>query len=118
MGIDQEKIKPFGLPLVGFTGEQVLPIGLISLPITAGTIPQRTTVIVNFFFFFIDRPSAYNVIIGCTSTYHLKMKFPTEEGVEEVKGDQVAARKCYVTSLKKAPDSTTLTIGIVDEAKG
>jgi hypothetical protein len=38
----------------------------------------------------------------------MKMKFPTEEGVGEVKGDQAAARRCYNTSMKKVPDSTTL----------
>jgi hypothetical protein len=43
------------------------------------------------------------------------MKFPTKEGVGEVKGDQVAARRCYNTSIKKVLDSITLTVG---EAKG
>jgi hypothetical protein len=48
-------------------------------------------------FLLVDQPSAYNAIIGraslnelkaVTSTPHLKMKFLTEEGVGEVKGDQ------------------------------
>ena len=46
------------------------------------------------------------------------MKFPIEEGVREVRGDQVAARMCYNTSMKKVLDSTTLTVGMVGEAKG
>ena len=29
-GIDQDRIKPFGSPLVGFNGEQVYPMGIIS----------------------------------------------------------------------------------------
>jgi hypothetical protein len=57
-------------------------MGVISLPITCGTSPRDSTVIVDFLV--IDRPSAYNAIIGrpalnklkaITSTYHLMMKF-------------------------------------------
>jgi hypothetical protein len=53
-----------------------------------------------------------------TSTYHLMMKFPTEEGVGEVRGDQLAARRCYNISMKKVSDPTTLTVASVFEAKG
>ncbi|KAK3014746.1 hypothetical protein RJ639_009901 [Escallonia herrerae] len=46
-------------------------------------------------------PSAYNAILGrlalnrlqtVVSTYHFKIKFPTEHGIGEVKGDQSTAR--------------------------
>ena len=56
----------------------------------------------------VDCPSSYNVIIGrptlnrwkaATSTYFLKVKFPTDNGVDKVKGDQVLARECYQTVL-------------------
>ncbi|XP_059446518.1 uncharacterized protein LOC132178074 [Corylus avellana] len=112
MGIDHDRIKSFGFPLVGFSGEQVQPIGLISLPVTAGTAPRQSTTMVDFLV--VNRPSAYNAIIGrpalnkleaATSTYHLKIKFRTEEGVKEVKEDQSAARKCYITSLKKPSEA-------------
>jgi hypothetical protein len=46
------------------------------------------------------------------------MKFPTEEGVREVKGDQVASRRCYNISMKKVLDPTTFTVVTVSEAKG
>jgi hypothetical protein len=90
MGIDWDRIKPFGSPLVGFAEEQVQPIRLISLLVTVGTTPKQYTVMVDFPV--VDQPSAYNTIIGrpalnkwraVTSTYHLMMKFPTGEGVEE-----------------------------------
>jgi hypothetical protein len=125
MGIDRERIKPFASPLVGFGREVVFPIGIIPLPVTTGTAPQLATVMVDFLV--IDRPSAYNAIMGrpalnklkaATSTYHLMMKFSTEEGVGVVRGDQLAARKCYNTSMKKVLDSTTLTVALVYEAKG
>ncbi|XP_059454999.1 uncharacterized protein LOC132185214 [Corylus avellana] len=125
LGISQEKLKPFLSPSIGFAGERVQPIGLITLPVTAGIAPRQSTIMVDFLV--IDRPSAYNIIIGCpalnqlrtvTSTYHLKVKFPTTEGVGEVKGDQIVARRCYNTSLKKCPKSALLTIGSLgDERK-
>ncbi|XP_059436327.1 uncharacterized protein LOC132169285 [Corylus avellana] len=119
MGVDRDRIQPFDSPLVGFAREQVQPMGLISLSVTVGTGPRQSTTMVDFLV--IDRPSTYNAIIGrpslnklkaVTSTYHLMMKFPTEEGVGEVKGDQAAARKCYNISLKKS-DLATLTVGVV-----
>ena len=35
-----------------------------------------------------------------TLTYHLLIKFPTEYGVGEVRGDQVATRECYIAMLE------------------
>jgi hypothetical protein len=124
MGIEREKIKPFGSPLVGFGGEQVQPMGIISLPVTVGTVPRLSTVMVDFLV--VDRPSAYNAIIGrlalnklraTTSTYHLMMKFPTEEGVGVVRGDQLTAMRCYNISMKVS-DLITFTMASVSKAKG
>jgi hypothetical protein len=91
---------------------------LISIPVIAGIVPMQATIMVDFLV--VDQPFAYNAIMGClslnklkveTSTYHLKMKFLIDEGVGEVKGDQVVVRKRYKTSLKKP--SANLTIGKV-----
>jgi hypothetical protein len=125
MGIDRDRIKPFGSLLVGFGREVVYPIGIIPLPVTAGTVPRLSTVILDFLV--IDRPSAYNAIVGrlalnklraATSTYHLMMKFPIEKGVRVVRGDQLVARRCYNISMKKILNPTTLTMASVFEAKG
>ena len=52
--------------------------------------------------------SSYNVIIGrptlnrckaATSTYYLKVKFPTKHNIGKVKGDWVLARECYQAVL-------------------
>jgi hypothetical protein len=45
------------------------------------------------------------------------MKFPIEEGVGEVKGNQVMTKGCYIISMKKVSDPTTLTMATVFEAK-
>ena len=62
IGIDQDRTKPFGSSLVGFAGEQVPPIGLLLFPVTTGTAPKQSTVMVDFLV--VDRPSANNAIIG------------------------------------------------------
>jgi hypothetical protein len=65
----------------------------------------------------MDRPSAYNAIIGritlnelkaMTFTPHLSMKFLNAKGVKVVEGDQVAAQQCYNTILKSPSEKTNL----------
>ena len=76
-------------------------------------------------FLVIDCPSSYNVIIGrptlnrwkaATSTYCLKVKFPTDNGVNEVKGNQILARECYQAVLA-AKENHTWVIGEKGENK-
>ncbi|GFY98929.1 hypothetical protein Acr_13g0003300 [Actinidia rufa] len=89
------------------SGNTTHPLGWINLPITLGTEPQQTTVWQDFIV--VDCPSPYNSILGrptlgrikaITSTYHLKMKFPTLTGIGEVKGDQKVARQCFISAMK------------------
>ncbi|KAL0446462.1 UNVERIFIED_CONTAM: hypothetical protein Slati_1774100 [Sesamum latifolium] len=76
--------------LYGFAGEVVQPRGMISLPLTLGTTPLRTTCLLKFLV--VDILSAYNVILGrptlnafqaVISTYHMKIKFLVIGGVGE-----------------------------------
>ena len=62
-------------------------------------------------FLVVKAPSAYNAILGrpglnalqaVVSTYHLKLKFSTSQGVGEVKGDQALARHCYNIALQRS----------------
>lgn len=105
MKISREKVYAVRFPLVGFVGEQVIPLGSIELQVTVGTPAQKTIPVK---FLIVDQPSAYNAIFGrtaqaelkaVTSIPHLSMKFPTEDGVGVVRGEQKAARKCYNISL-------------------
>ena len=45
-----------------------------------------------------------------TSTYHLMIKFSTENRVGEVRGDQVAARECYIAMLEMDGHLQTMCI--------
>ena len=78
---------------------KVQPVGTITLPMVVGAYPQQVTKDMNFLV--VDCSSSYNAIIerptlnslkAVTSTYHLSIKFPTEYGVGQVQGDQLATR--------------------------
>ena len=88
----------------------------MTLTVTVGMYPKQLTRQLDFLV--VDCPSSYNVIIGrptlnkwksAISTYCLKVKFPTENGVGEVRGDQVLARECYQAVLA-ARENHTWTI--------
>ncbi|XP_023922314.1 uncharacterized protein LOC112033772 [Quercus suber] len=107
MGIDREQLVLTNAPLVGFGGMRIFPLGVITLAITVGDYPQQITK--NVMFLVVDCSSIYNVIIGrptlnswktITSTYHLMIKFPTDYGIGELRGDQVAAREYYVDMME------------------
>ena len=49
---------------------------------------------------------ALNRLRATTSTYYLKVKFPTTHKVEEIKGDQVLAGECYQAALASGENHT------------
>ena len=85
----------------------MFPLGTITLSVTAGDYPQQITK--DMTFLMVNCSSAYNAILGrptlnswkaATSTYHLMIKFPTEYGIGELHGNQVAARECYMVMME------------------
>ena len=67
----------------------------------------------------VNYSSAYNAILGrpilnawkaVTSTYHLMIKFPTDYGVGELRGDQIATRECYIAMLEMDDHLQTMNI--------
>ncbi|KAK3040911.1 hypothetical protein RJ639_027906 [Escallonia herrerae] len=107
MNIPTDRLRKMDTPLYGFSNHPVAAEGIIALPVAIGTPPAQANFILDFVV--VKVPSAYNAILGrpalnqlqaVVSTYHLKMKFPTEHGIGEVKGDQTIARQCYVTSCR------------------
>ncbi|XP_074591767.1 uncharacterized protein LOC141847612 [Curcuma longa] len=94
MQIDEADLQPMATSLFGFTGNEVQPLGQITLAISLGEEPLRRTRRVPFTI--VDAPSAYNVILGrptlsafsaVVSTYHQKMKFPV--GDKLVKPEEI-----------------------------
>ena len=117
MRIDRERLTPTNAPLVGFGGTKVFPLGAITLAVMAGDYPQQITKEVTFLV--VDYLSTYNAILGrptlnswkaVTSTYHLMIKFPTEYGVGELRGNQIAVRECYIAMLEMEDQQQTMCI--------
>ena len=111
--LDPKRLCPFESPLVSFNGDRVYPRGIVTLTVTVGAQPRQLTRQLDFLV--VDCPSSYNVIIGrptlnrwkaTTSTYCLKVKFPTNNGVGEVRGGQILARECYQAVLATRENHT------------
>ena len=113
MKLDKKRIKPFTLPLVSFTGDRIVPRGIVTLIVIVGTYPAQVTKEIDFLI--VNCPSTYNIIWGrsalnrlraVTSTYYLKVKFPTIHGVGEIRGGQVLVRECYQATLASGENHT------------
>ena len=107
MRIDRERLVPTNASLVGFGGTRVYPIGVVTLSVMVADYPQQITK--DVIFLVVDCSSAYSAILGrptlnlwkaVTSTYLLMIKFPTNYGVGELCGNQVAARECYIAMME------------------
>ncbi|XP_052172145.1 uncharacterized protein LOC127788065 [Diospyros lotus] len=111
MGYEMTQLRTTKVPLVGFDGEAVYSEGIIQLPLTVGRGSRTSRVMLDILV--ADVPSAYNMILGRSglnalqaipSTYHLMVKFPTNRGTSEVRGDLRLARECYMASIGIAKD--------------
>ena len=101
MGLKDSNLRPSPNPIYGFTGDSVIPVGVITLPLTVGDYPKESCIMTNFLV--IDQPSAFNAVLdrpslkvlkAITSIYHLLMKFPTPNGVGQVRMNQEEVRRC------------------------
>ncbi|XP_017250759.1 uncharacterized protein LOC108221388 [Daucus carota subsp. sativus] len=107
MGYSDTQLTPSDMPIYGFNNVETKIKGMIQLPVTMGTEPRQATCMLNFLV--VKASSTYNAILGRTgihaskaipSTYHMKIKFPTRNGIGEELGDQKMARSCYVGELR------------------
>ena len=117
MRLGRDLLRPACSPLIGFGGMKVQPVGIVTLPVVVGSYLQQITKSVNFLV--VDCSSSYNAIIGrptlnswnaVTSTYHLLVKFPTEYGIRQVHGDQLAVRECYLAMMALDEQVQTMSI--------
>ena len=95
MAIRREKLELVNAYLLGFSGEKLLPLGSVQLVLTLGDPSCQATTTIKFLI--LDAPSAYNMLLGRPSlnairaipfAYHMVVKFPMENGVGMVQGDQ------------------------------
>ena len=88
--------------LRGFVGNEVVPVGQITLRVMFGTFPCYVTMKVkfividcHFIYKTITKRIIQHAIQEIASTYHLLMKFPTPFGVGIVEGVQTLCRETY-----------------------
>ena len=95
LGLKNEDFSKYDTPLVGFDGQMVILERQISLPVNMEGKEVMVTFIVVFSF------SLYTAILGrpwihamgaVSSTFHMKVKFRTEQGIAIVRGSQQMAR--------------------------
>ncbi|KAK3034209.1 hypothetical protein RJ639_032789 [Escallonia herrerae] len=107
MSIPSDCLRKIDTLLYGFSNHPVVCEGIIAVPVTMGAPQAQAKLMLDFVVVHIL--STYNAILGWTAlnqlravvlTYHVKMEFPTEHGVGEVKGDQRVARQCCYPKAK------------------
>ena len=59
--LDKKRIRPFTSPLVSFAGDRIIPRGIVTLSVIAGTYLAQVTKEIDFLI--IDCPSTYNIIL-------------------------------------------------------
>ena len=103
LGLKPEDLSKYDIPLVGFDGKTIVPKGMIRLPVQTGKE------VVNVGFIVVKAYSPYIAILarpwlhamGTVSfTLHVKVKYLTEGGVEELLGCQSVAKQCMVAVIR------------------
>ena len=112
LGLKNEDLSKYDMPLIGFDGRMVIPKGQISLPVNMEGKEVMVTFIVVVSFF------PYTVIFGrpwihamgaVPSTLHIKVKFRNEQGIAIVRGNQQVARQCLVAAVDQGIEQRELT---------
>ena len=97
-----EDLDQYDAPLIGFDGNTTIPKGTIRLLMQIGDkVVSMDFIVVNTFLPYIAilaRPWLYAIRV-VSSTLHVKVKYPTNEGVAELVGCQSMARQCMVAAI-------------------
>ncbi|XP_031106926.1 uncharacterized protein LOC116011573 [Ipomoea triloba] len=109
LGLSTDQLTPIRTPLSGFTGDSIEAEGVISLNVELGSQPNVLKTTIDFVV--VKLKCVHNAILGrpgitraaaVISMNHLCMKFHTPNGIGVVRGDQRAARQCYVRAVKQS----------------
>ena len=104
MNIEEAEIEHKPNKLSGFNGEVTPSLGIIELPVRAGDVNRMVE------FTVLDCPSPFNAILGrpwihgmrtVPSTYHLCVRYPTPNGIQEIRGSQEASQIHYMNNHKR-----------------
>ncbi|RRT37295.1 hypothetical protein B296_00043278 [Ensete ventricosum] len=91
LGMTNHDLTPMTSTLTGFTGDEITPVGVATLPMTSDNEPRTKILMVPFMV--VELPSAYNVSIGrptlnklraVVSTYHRSKPNTRPEPIEPI----------------------------------
>ncbi|KAF8082313.1 hypothetical protein N665_0834s0004 [Sinapis alba] len=100
MEINLSEITESPIPLVGFSGEAIMTLGSINLPVKSWRITRFVEFLV------INRSASYNTIVGTPwlnsmqaipSTYHMCLKFPSPHRTTTIQGDRKISQVCFAS---------------------
>ena len=95
LNLTYEDLTAYNSPFVSFEGKVVIPIGQIRLPVQAGSkVVEVDFIVVNVFspyMAIVARPWLH-VLGAVSSTLHQKVKYPSEDQIEELVRDQSMAQ--------------------------
>ena len=113
LNLTDEDLTAYNSSLVSFEGKVFIPKGQIRLPMQAGSEVVKVDFIV------INAFSPYTAIIakpwlhalGVVSlTLHQKVKYPSEDQIEELVGDQSMAQQCLVSAILHQPVESSASV--------
>ena len=108
LNLRAEDLTPYSSLLVSFEGKFIIPKGQIRLPVQTGLE------VVEVDFIVVDAYSSYIAIVTrpwlhtlgvVSSTLHQKVKYPSEDQIKEILGDQSMARQCLVAAIQHKPEA-------------
>ncbi|XP_028081030.1 uncharacterized protein LOC114282529 [Camellia sinensis] len=108
-------------PIFGFNANPEYFLEKIVLLVRAGTQTLEVE------FPVVKFPSPYNLIMDRTwlhamkailSTYHQLLRFPTQYGIEQIRGSQTSAKSCYMMALGKRPKNLKVNSIEVPDQEG
>lgn len=109
LDLPESALQPAEASLIGFNGAPVWSLGRVFLLVIVGTVTLSVE------FFVINMLSPYNAILGriwlhdmkaIALTYHQVVRSIGANGRQgDLRGDQIASKKCYVSAVHNATTS-------------
>ena len=106
LNLKLEDLTAYDLPLVSFDGKLITSRSQIRLPV------QACSEVVEIDFIVVDAYSPYTALVArpwlhtlgvFASTLHQKVKYPSEDRIEELVGNQSMARQCLMSTILHQP---------------
>nr|XP_023885519.1 uncharacterized protein LOC111997636 [Quercus suber] len=118
--LKNKDLSKYSTPLVGFNGKVVVPEGQISLPMNMGgkEVVVKFIVVASFspYTAILGRPWIH-VMRAVSSTLHVKVKFPTDQGITVEKGAGCAEKMVKVKVLPNEDKYFQIGESIKDQEK-